>query len=165
MMFTKLHQDLASRFTMDSATEFLFAQDVQSLAAGLPYPHYSPLSQYSTAQDHPANKFSRAFDEAQRLTALRARRGVNWPLAEFWKDKVREQMVVIDGFITPILAAAVKRKQESDANGLSEKVVGDREVKDGESLLDHLINYTSGTVLFLAIQFVLCLIILKTKRF
>ena len=40
-------QDIASRITLDSATEFLFGQDVQSLSTGLPYLFYSPLSQSS----------------------------------------------------------------------------------------------------------------------
>jgi hypothetical protein len=127
---------------MDSATEFLFAHDVHSLAAGLPYPHYSPLAESSENLDHSANKFSRAFDEAQRITSLRSRRGSAWPLQEFWSDKVREHMVVVNSFITPILAAAVRKKREL---GEQEKPAGDREVKDGESLLDHLINYTDGT--------------------
>jgi len=140
-------QDLASRFTMDSATEFLFSQDVRSLAAGLPYPHYSPLVN-TISHDHPANKFSRAFDEAQRLIALRSRRGVNWPLAEFWTDKVMEQMKIVNGFIEPIMRAAVTRKQ-AQRGDTKEKAVPekDREVKDGESLLDHLINYTEGAPL------------------
>ncbi|KDR74361.1 hypothetical protein GALMADRAFT_250232 [Galerina marginata CBS 339.88] len=138
-------QDLASRFTMDSATEFLFSQDVHSLDAGLPHPHYSPLAS-TVAHDHPANKFARAFDEAQRLIALRSRRGKNWPLAEFWKDKAAEQMVVINGFINPIMKAAVEKKRASrvgDEKPASESVLAhEREVKDGESLLEHLINYT-----------------------
>ncbi|KAF9563357.1 cytochrome P450 monooxygenase pc-3 [Agrocybe pediades] len=137
-------QDLASRFTMDSATEFLFNKDVRSLDAGLPYPHNSPIVN-TAAFEHPANKFSKAFDEVQRLIALRARRGINWPLAEFWKDKVKEQMVVINSFIDPILRAAVERKRASGGTNAGEKVgvnEKDREVKDGESLLDHLINYT-----------------------
>ncbi|TFK35037.1 cytochrome P450 monooxygenase pc-3 [Crucibulum laeve] len=104
-------QDLASRFTMDSATEFLFSQDVRSLDAGLPYPYYSPLAELSEARDHPANKFSRAFDDAS--------------------------------FINPILAAAVKRKRENSKSSESTlKFTSDREVKEGETLLDHLINYT-----------------------
>lgn len=134
---------------MDSATEFLFGQNVQSLDAGLPYPHYSPLAKSSAAEAHPANKFSRAFDEAQRISSLRGGRGINWPLLEFSSDKVKEQMTVIEDFITPILSTAIKRKQESD--GFSEKVEGHREAKEGESLLDHLINYTSGTVFRTAI--------------
>jgi len=140
-------QDLASRFTMDSATEFLFSQDVCSLAAGLPYPHYSSLVN-TISHDHPANKFSRAFDEVQRLIAVRARRGVNWPIAEFWTDKVMEQMKVINGFIEPIMRAAVIRKQAQHGDTKEQAVVEkDRDVKDGESLLDHLINYTEGASL------------------
>ncbi|KIM42776.1 hypothetical protein M413DRAFT_444437 [Hebeloma cylindrosporum] len=135
-------QDLASRFTMDSATEFLFNQDVRSLAAGLPYPHYSSLVN-TVSHDHPANKFSRAFDEAQRLIALRSRRGVNWPMAEFWKDKVQEQMKIVNAFIEPIMRAAVTKKQAQRGDTKQQAVLEkDREVKDGESLLEHLINYT-----------------------
>ncbi|KAG6874015.1 hypothetical protein C0995_007972 [Termitomyces sp. Mi166 len=138
-------QDLASRFTMDSATEFLFAKDVQSLGAGLPYPHYSPLSRSTASGSHPANIFSKAFDEAQRQLALRARFGAAWPLAEFWKDKVAEKMGPIFDFINPILTAAVARNK---AAGNNEKLGAnvDREVQDGECLLDHLIKYTDDPI-------------------
>ncbi|KAF8164824.1 cytochrome P450 monooxygenase pc-3 [Crassisporium funariophilum] len=138
-------QDLASRFTMDSATEFLFNSNVHSLGAGLPYPHDHPLVDVSANPDHPANKFSRAFEAAQLLIATRARRGVYWPLAEFWKDGVKENMVVIKGFIDPIVANAVKRKRElrkDEKKGKETTMTGEREVQDGDSLLDHLINYT-----------------------
>jgi len=122
-------QDLASRFTMDSATEFLFGQDVRSLGAGLPYPgphYYTP----------------RAFDEAQRLVVVRSRLGVYWPIKEFWKDEVKEKMVHVDEFIAPIVEEAVKKKKASGVQGVKEKASGDREVKEGETLLDHLINYS-----------------------
>ncbi|KAF9443684.1 cytochrome P450 [Macrolepiota fuliginosa MF-IS2] len=133
-------QDLASRFTMDSATEFLFAHDVHSLAAGLPYPHYSPLVAASSNADHPANQFAKAFDEAQRLTSLRMRRGGFWPLMEFWKDKVEEQMCVVRGFIEPIVADAVEGRRRERERGEGE--LGDKEVKEGESLLEHLVKLT-----------------------
>ena len=35
-----LAQDLFSKFTMDSATEFLFGMNVHSLSGGLAYPYY-----------------------------------------------------------------------------------------------------------------------------
>ncbi|KAG5719961.1 Cytochrome P450 52A3 [Termitomyces sp. T112] len=138
-------QDLASRFTMDSATEFLFAKDVQSLGAGLPYPHYSSLSRSTFSERHPANIFSKAFDEAQRHLALRSRFGAVWPLSEFWKDKVAEKMGPIFEFINPILTAAVARNK---AAGNNEKLGAnvDREVQDGECLLDHLIKYTDDPI-------------------
>ncbi|KAG6830203.1 hypothetical protein H0H92_001790 [Tricholoma furcatifolium] len=138
-------QDLASRFTMDSATEFLFSKDVQSLGAGLPYPHYSSLAHSEAAERHPANIFSKAFDEAQRLLAFRARYGASWPLTEFWKDKVKEKMVPIFEFIDPILSAAVERNKELN-NGEKLGANVDREVQDGESLIDHLIKYTDDPI-------------------
>ncbi|KAG6906970.1 hypothetical protein DXG01_011167 [Tephrocybe rancida] len=138
-------QDLASRFTMDSATEFLFAKNVHSLGAGLPYPHYSPLARSAASETHPANIFSKAFDEAQRHLAFRARYGAAWPLREFWKDKVSEKMVPIFEFITPILTEAVSRnKALSNDEKLGANV--DREVQDGESLIDHLIKYTDDPI-------------------
>lgn len=144
-------QDLASRFTMDSATDFLFGKDVRSLSAGIPYPHDSGRVN-AFADDVPANRFSKAFDEAQRVIAVRARLGPNWPLAEFWNDKVLEQMKVINAFIDPIMHAAVERKRaetETAPTALEEK---EREVKDGESLLDHLIHYTDGEAQIIVIS-------------
>ncbi|KAF5337344.1 hypothetical protein D9611_002957 [Ephemerocybe angulata] len=138
-------QDLASRFTMDSATEFLFAKNVHSLGAGLPYPFYvansSPEARAyaEEAQKHPANQFANAFDLTQRQLALRGRKGLHWPLSEFWVDRVKEYMVIIGGFIDPILEAALARNQGKEKLGQGEK---DREVDDNESLLDHLIHYT-----------------------
>ncbi|KAF9468760.1 cytochrome P450 [Collybia nuda] len=136
-------QDLASRFTMDSATEFLFAKDVQSLDAGIPYPHYSPLSHSSTAAAHPANIFSKAFDKVQRSISLRSRFGAFWPLAEFWTDKVQLQMATIHNFINPILLEALQRKRALDMDKTTNTNVSlNREVEEGESLLDHLMKCT-----------------------
>lgn len=130
---------------MDSATEFLFSKDVQSLRAGLPYPHYSNISQSSDSANHPANIFSKAFDDAQKTVVFRSRWGVAWPLTEFWKDQVQEKMGPIYDFINPILADAVQRKRAAGSGDkISNTSLNDREVQDGESLLDHLINYTDG---------------------
>jgi hypothetical protein len=142
---------VVSRFTLDSATEFLFGNDVRSLSAGLPYPYNSPLSP-SYAHSHPANVFAHAFSEAQRLSGLRGRYGSAWPLKEFWKDNVKVHRQVIDKFIDPILAEAIARKEISkDGTGLKD---GEREVKDGETLLDHLVNYTEGKSLLFRMNIV-----------
>lgn len=141
-------QDLAARFTMDSATEFLFAKDVRSLDAGLPYPYYHSQLSHSleSAQEshknHPSNQFARAFDEAQGLMATRQRKGRSWRLAEFWRDEVEVRMRVINGFLDPIVEEAVKRN--SGSIGQDEgKVGGAGDVKEGESLLDCLARCTS----------------------
>jgi hypothetical protein len=134
-------QDMVSRFTLDSATEFLFGNNVRSLSAGLPYPGNSPLTA-SHDLSHPANIFAHAFGEAQKLSSLRSRYGSAWPLVEFWKDNVKVHRDVIDKFIDPILVEAIKKKKAAmDALGMKD---GEREVKDGETLLDHLVNYTEG---------------------
>jgi hypothetical protein len=134
-------QDMVSRFTLDSATEFLFGNDVRSLSAGLPYPHTSPLvATYD--RSHPANVFAHAFANAQELASRRSRFGSAWPLKEFWKDKVKIQRDIINKFIDPILAEAIAKKRPmKETTGMQD---GEREVKDGETLLDHLVNYTEG---------------------
>ncbi|KAJ6618635.1 cytochrome P450 [Mycena sp. CBHHK59/15] len=139
-------QDMVSRFTMDAATSFLFNQDAHSLSAGLPYPFYATeKSTQSAAAAHPANVFSIAFSEAQSITAMRNRFGDHWPLIEFWKDKLVQHMDVVRKFLDPILTEAVAKKRGSRAGSNdSEKKddLAEREVQEGETLLDHLVNYT-----------------------
>jgi hypothetical protein len=143
-------QDAVGRFTLDSATVFLFGSDVRSLSAGLPYPQNSPHAVALNAKvtNHPSNEFADAFRRAQEVLALRSRYGFNWPLREFWKDEAKAHVDVVNKFIDPILEEAIRKKKESgDANedwkGGSK---GEREVADGETLLDHLINYTNGRI-------------------
>jgi hypothetical protein len=132
---------VVSRFTLDSATDFLFGNDVRSLSAGIVYPYNSPESaSYNYA--HPANEFANAFSEAQRLSSLRGRYGSFWPLKEFWKDDIKPHRDAVNKFIDPILAEAIAKKRA--IKGASDAQNAGREVKDGETLLDHLVNYTEG---------------------
>ncbi|KAF9074679.1 cytochrome P450 monooxygenase pc-3 [Rhodocollybia butyracea] len=124
-------QDAVARFTLDSATEFLFGKDVGSLGANLPYPAGSPLAQDPSILDHPSNVFVRAFMKGQTATAYRARFGWHWPLKEFWSDKVLPHRLK---FVNPILE---QRKAQRLAMTATEKADG-----EGETLLDHLIEYT-----------------------
>lgn len=136
---------MISRFTLDSATEFLFAQDVRSLSAGLVYPPNSPLSTNVAFQNHPANQFAHAFIEAQLATSYRGRFGSPWRLFEFWSDRVGKHMHVCHKFIDPILKAALSKKKELKEVGvIPERNEKEREVLEGETLLDHLVNYTEG---------------------
>ncbi|KAJ8474484.1 hypothetical protein ONZ45_g15936 [Pleurotus djamor] len=127
-------QDMISRFTLDSSAEFLFGQDVKSLAAGLNYPHTSPLSISSANADHPANIFSRSFVEGQNITAFRNFHGIHWPAFE-WTDAVKPHRDIVNSFIDPIIQKAIQRHSNKDVN---------TELKDdeGETLLDHLVNTT-----------------------
>ncbi|EDR04959.1 uncharacterized protein LACBIDRAFT_303883 [Laccaria bicolor S238N-H82] len=130
-------QDLVSRFTLDSATQFLFGNDVRSLSAGLPYPAYSPLSDSPEFVNHPSNVFADAFLAGQIQAALRTRLGPNWPLGEFWKDKIKPLREVVDRFVEPLMCDALAKKQ---------KEVGDVKVEDDSvTLLEHLVNHTQDT--------------------
>ncbi|KAF8905815.1 cytochrome P450 [Gymnopilus junonius] len=141
-------QDLVARFTLDSATEFLFGNDVQSLSEELPYPHYisSPFpstvsSEKSFAEqvDHPASRFVAAFSKAQFITVFRMRFGMHWPLGEFWHDKIKEPMKIVNGFIDPIVAEAIRKKREV----AQARIVKDR---DDETLLENLVNSTEDPI-------------------
>lgn len=132
---------MVSRFTLDSATEFLFGQDVRSLSAGLPYPSSSPLSITSSNDSHPANVFAAAFIEGQNVTSLRTRYGINWPLFE-WNDRVLPHRTIVNRFIDPIISAAIVKHKARVAVG---DVAESKEVQEEETLLDHLVKITQGS--------------------
>ncbi|KAF5374312.1 hypothetical protein D9758_004630 [Tetrapyrgos nigripes] len=146
-------QDVVSRFTIDSATEFLFGQDIQTLSEALPYPFYSPRNVTSsnptaTGSESFSQAFARSFSAAQGYTFSRARFGKHWPLVEFWKDRTKEEMNNVRQFMDPILESAVNRTREKRGQkGTSQAQSVDREVKEGETLLDHLTNYTEDPVI------------------
>ncbi|KAJ6563339.1 cytochrome P450 [Mycena vulgaris] len=137
-------QDVISRFAMDASTEFLFGHDAQTLSAGLPYPFYVPLTAAS-APEHRSTKFAAALNRAQLISSRRFPSGASWPLLEFWNDKLKGSMAVIHAFLDPILDEAVARKQ---SNGVEKPtdvegdISDDREVQEGETLVEHLLNYT-----------------------
>lgn len=142
-------QDLVSRFTLDSATEFLFGHCVHALGAPLPYPHNFSISEKSATgfglssrgQDA-ASCFAEAFAAAQLVAAKRGRFNSVWPLMEFWKRGTADPMGVIDAYIDPILREAVAKKR---ALGMGPANAGkEREIEDGDTLLDHLIHQTEG---------------------
>lgn len=135
---------MVSRFTLDSATEFLFGQDVCSLSAGLIYPPSSPRSKDIAFENHPANKFAHAFSEAQIASAYRGRFGSAWRLSEFWTDRVKKHMDVCYKFIDPILKEALEKNKMLKENMDEKTDAKDRDVEEGETLLDHLVNYTEG---------------------
>ncbi|KAJ3569110.1 hypothetical protein NP233_g5265 [Leucocoprinus birnbaumii] len=132
-------QDLMGRFTLDSATEFLFGHCVHSLNAGLPYPHtvsYVPTN-VQTPEKRLANDFSAAFLDAQFVISQRERFGPIWPLFELFADKTRQPMKVVNAFIEPIIATAIAKKNsvQHEKEKVSEEGAG--------TLLDHLVEVTS----------------------
>lgn len=143
---------------MDSATEFLFGKDVRSLDAPLPYPSTyaaptpfsgagteAPSDTGATASVHPADRFVRAFQSALEATATRGRFLQSWPLFEFWGDKVKQHLTAVDEFIDPIVEDALRKKSEKASAGAEEDNERKEQVRDDETLLQHLVKFTDGT--------------------
>ncbi|EIN04100.1 cytochrome P450 [Punctularia strigosozonata HHB-11173 SS5] len=150
-------QDLFSRFTLDSATEFLFGYDVRSLSESLPYPHSASPTPYASSSSRTsfssASDFSTAFSAAQSIMFERNPLGTWWPLREFWEDKTRKHMRVIEGVIDPILARALAREKArraeigAGAEKADTKNSGALEVAEGETLLEYLVKVTDDPVI------------------
>ena len=128
-------QDLFCRFTMDSASEFLFGSDVESLSADLPYPSTAKLA--ASRRVHPSDSFANAFQKAQVASAARSRFGQFWPLIEFWENKVEKEIQTVFDYIDPIVKRALDMKKAKELS----KVEGEDE---DETLLEHLVKLTDG---------------------
>ncbi|KAJ3511197.1 hypothetical protein NLJ89_g4236 [Agrocybe chaxingu] len=131
-------QDLVSRFTLDSATEFLFGESVGSLCAGIAYPpsaaHKTPASFYN----HPSRVFAEAFTLGQETVAKRFAFGNEWQLAEFFGDKIRPFRKVMDNFTRPLMKAALEKRERE----LREKGGVDEKKEEEGNLLAHLVKHT-----------------------
>ncbi|KAF9558914.1 cytochrome P450 monooxygenase pc-3 [Agrocybe pediades] len=124
-------QDLFGRFTLDSATEFLFGQSVDSLSAELPFPPAYAHLNTAAYHNHPSNVFVEAFTHGLTRTASRAGLGAEWRLFEFAGDKVKPMRKVMDEFVKPMIERALKDRE----TGFSEKSKAPHTVL--ASLVDH----------------------------
>jgi len=134
-------QDLCSRISLDSATAFLFNNDVRSLSAGLVYPPGTPEAMNIDA--HPSSAFARAFGDAQHRVAFRTFLGKMWPLSEMTGDKTKANMRTVNSYIDPIIAEALRRKRDDARAGTDLKSDKDGKVDpEHTSLLDYLVGVT-----------------------
>ncbi|KAJ6489423.1 cytochrome P450 monooxygenase pc-1 [Mycena vulgaris] len=125
-------QDLAGRFTMDAATAFLFGSCVDSLAAPLPYPASGPSPFSAPASPAHSDVFTAAYSNAITHISSRSRFGWIWPLLELSGDATRAPMRVVDAYLEPIIAAAVRKG-----------AAGKEKDAAPETLLDELLNLIS----------------------
>ncbi|CAE6510479.1 unnamed protein product [Rhizoctonia solani] len=131
-------QDLVSRFTLDSGTEFLFGRDARSLMAPLPYPHEEP-------KDDTAS-FAAAFGRAQGHVMYRFGLAMFWPWMELFWDRTSEDMKIINAYVTPILRK--KLEQRARRSGIGSNPTNEGNKEDGDTLLDHLIGFTQGKCIY-----------------
>ena len=137
------YQDLVSRFTLDSASEFLFGSCTNSLQQPLPSAASVTAPRQSlhnrAEETVSTHGFAEAFRAAEHVCSDRAWRGGTWPLFEMLENKSAKHMEIIDRFLDPIVKNALMRK---DTNASVEERPSHDE--DGKTLLDHLVDYTSG---------------------
>ncbi|KAG2105762.1 cytochrome P450 [Suillus discolor] len=130
-------QDLISRFTLDSASEFLFGDCIDSLSVELPFPDNTLQSTNSKPRPGDnAAAFTNAFSQAQHAISRRVIIGAAWPMTEILADSTAQHMKVVDKFLDPILEAALRRHStaaKSDAD----------ETAEDQTFLDHLVKLTS----------------------
>nr|OQO18725.1 hypothetical protein B0A51_14576 [Rachicladosporium sp. CCFEE 5018] len=110
-------QTLFFRFTIDSATDFLFGESVDSqlTEAGL-------ASSKSTAQRSREAAFSKSFDAAQRQMASQFRLGDLWWLSN--PKSYQEDIKVINDFIAHYVDLGLqKSKSEKHGSGVKEHYV------------------------------------------
>lgn len=151
----------AFRFTLDSATEFLFGSCVNSLSAPLPYAWNSSKSRPADKK-HPSDLFSRAFNDAQIICARRSRLMDFWLLAEFFRDQTKKPVSIIYEYIDPILKEALARK----ASGVSKhQPFSNNEEAKPDTLLDHLLLEVTGKARFIhKTHFILFICPLRFRR-
>jgi len=126
------------RFTLDSATEFLFGSCFHSLRETLPYPHNAPESNRRAVMTE-AESFATAFLACQEIVSQREDLGhLLWPFFEILQDKSKEPMKVVGGHIEKFVREALKKRQST------EKTEEKTEEGIEETLLDQLVSMTDG---------------------
>lgn len=137
-------QDLFARYTLDTATEFLFGLSTNCLD-GVSH----------TDKDAEYEHFMKAVNELALLSARRIRIGSTWPLFELTGDKSIAPTRVIDRFVEPIVAKALQRTRDSaqdakDSNFLEHLA---HVTKDPKAVRDESLN-----ILFAARDTTSCLL-------
>lgn len=129
-------QDLYARFTLDSASEFLFGKNLDTLSQPRPLAGRARMGPKGSALEGSWGSFAHSFETAQINVTTRARIGHWWPLLELSKDMNKEHAEVVHGWLDPLVADSL-----SDA-GYSTR----RSSKDlsGTSFLQYLAENTKG---------------------
>ncbi|KZV90691.1 cytochrome P450 monooxygenase CYP63 [Exidia glandulosa HHB12029] len=105
-------QDLVGRFTMDSAVEFLFGAELNTLGKPLPVAGKAQIGKKGSKSDDEFGSFVQAFEAAQLRAVERVNERWMWPLKELFGDHSRIATEAIDAFVQPIIEAAIAEDRE-----------------------------------------------------
>ncbi|KAG8861736.1 hypothetical protein FRB96_002694 [Tulasnella sp. 330] len=131
-------QDLFSRFTMDTADEFLFgATDLNTLDAPTRQPFTDSQRVEVPASSH-HSAFASAYHKAQLIMADRSGLPpVVWSMRDFFWDPQTGPMAAISEYQEPLVRKALEKKEERSKDETSNGSA------QGVSYLDHLVQSTS----------------------
>ncbi|KAJ7679274.1 cytochrome P450 [Mycena polygramma] len=131
-------QDLLFRFTLDSASEFLFGMKLDTLAQPLTVPGKVKLGPKGSVPIDGTTEFD-AFTEAfERFAVIITRRGTQgdtWPLLELFEDKTEECIATIMNWLEPVVVRALTERD-------SRKRAGIEASADEDVFLDFLASKT-----------------------
>lgn len=135
-------QDLYGRFILDSASEFLFGKDMETLSASLPVPGETAMGPKGSATEDTWGSFTRAFDMAQLNITNRGRIGSMWPLFELFKDQNEEHCTVVKQWLDPLVEQVLENKRIMRKAGITSSIAE-------KNFLQHLTDSTDGQFFFL----------------
>lgn len=129
-------QDLYARFTLDTASEFLFGKNLDTLSGSLPTPGIMGAKGSATTDSW--GSFVQAFEQVQQVISARRRLGYIWPLFEIFGDKTLPHVKIIRGFLDPIVNQVLMDKK---AEALGQ-----------QTFLEHLAENTDGMLHFIILS-------------
>ena len=94
-------EDLVARLTVDTASEFLFGENLDTLSYG----------------EDGFGSFTDAFMAIQEQLCRRNLLGGSWPLFELFEDKCEKHKRVIRGWVDPLVTRAVQIQKEMKEKG------------------------------------------------
>ncbi len=134
-------QDLYARFSLDTASEFLFGKNLEMLSASLPAAASAALGAKGSATTDPFGSFAHAFESAQLNITARGRLGAIWPLFELFKDKNEAHSRVINRWVEPLVQRALDTKAAMETAGIASPIAE-------KNFIQHLADSTDGDASF-----------------
>ncbi|KZS91082.1 cytochrome P450 monooxygenase CYP63 [Sistotremastrum niveocremeum HHB9708] len=110
-------QDLFARFTLDTASSFLFGETLGTLLMPLPQAGKAKLGPKGSAIEGEFGEFAQAFEEAQQLMSTRARLGNIWPLIEMFGDKTAKAVAAINRYLGPMVRTVLQENRQDQSSG------------------------------------------------
>ncbi|KAH6905109.1 cytochrome P450 monooxygenase CYP63, partial [Coprinopsis sp. MPI-PUGE-AT-0042] len=139
-------QDLYARFTLDSASEFLFGKNLDTLSQPRPLAGKARMGPKGSALEGSWGSFAHSFETAQINATTRARIGHWWPLLELTKDINKEHADVIHSWMDPLVETSLSdrgystRRSSKDLSGTSFLQYLAETTKNPITIRDQLLN-------------------------